>query len=805
MKNLAFINTEYGYSGPGSAFCKNNNGTIDNCYIEVVKQGYDTNGTLYEYCALSAFANLNYGTISNCVSVLPEWSTGQHKAVCQFNYGRIENVYCMGTETETTYSGNSCNGTEVNLVLVTNKTGTLPAITKTGFNATYWTMSVGNRPQFKGIEYALTENGASDYCIIYDDGSTISTEAAQEIQKYFAIAAGVELTLLKKGEYEQLTAHYISVGFTYQLDNITGLWNMTGSGTTGEDELGLGSSGYIVDVVEGNVYIIGFYKGTQPHGTKNGAYAWLAQQFGLTIYSEDSYTIEEGCTDEKLEIINKVEKPDVAAVIGGNSDSYGNTALGYYTINGSGNGLVAGAFGNGIRPFHNFLDFLPQATTQSNESNPNGVEVDINYGTTLGTARKNDFSDGYSYYYDNAYGNRNVYDLCLAQNEATMIPYLLDRMYTLINYSGAGHYKYIAFTHEDGSFWCPHCRKKYAQGNTGYATENEYITAIYTQFMIRLANEMAKDSRFANVSLIMADYGLANKLPVQNNNGVYTLDSGIQAYMTANNLTLPTNLVVAYSYNVVNNYDGAEDFSTAQDAIARWKTVTDRFYLWTYIENYENYFAPFDGLEQIQASMQFAKSCNAEVYYPQGMSGIGTTSIDWGALENYVIAQLAWDVNANVDTLIDNFFDGYYGAAATQMKALYASYKTKMKDLGKTYGFGGTYNLLSKDGVSYISKTCWSQSELEGFLDQIKAAYTALDTAKSNGSIDETTYNELKTRVNVEELTFKYLYIKLYISDAKSYYGASTTSKLKSNFISECQNLGITNFSESTELTTDIF
>ena len=801
VKNLGFINTKYGYSGAGSAFGDANYGTIDNCYIQVVEQGYDSNGALTTYCALSALANTNYGTISNCVTVLPEFGTSEHKAVCQVNYGTLQNIYCMGTEMTLTYT--TGQGTVSNVVLGYNEKNALTDIKNTGFDLAYWNVSVGNRPQFKAVKYSLTSDGVSDYCIIRDSDS-ISVQAAEVIQRYFEEATGIRLTILDKSEYASRTPHYISVGYTYQMNNETGLWNMMGCGTTGEDLLGLGTSGYILDTVDGNVYIVGFAQGANLHGALNGAYAWLGEQFGLELYASDAYYIETECRNEPLEFVNTIAIPDIAAVIGGNSDSYGDESMGYYAMNG-GEGLVAGAYGNNIYPFHNFLGFLPQSMTQSVAGNPAGVTVSLNYGELLGTAPKNNFSDGYSYYFDNAYSNRNVYDLCLSQNQDQLISYLLERMYGLINYSGARHQKYIAFTHEDGSYWCPHCRKKFAAGGTGYATETEYITAEYTKFMIKLANVMKTDSRFNNITLVMAHYGLTSALPVSGTAGSYTMDAGIAQYMSANGLTLPDNLAVIISYSAVNNYAGAEDFSKAQDVFERWQTITDKFLGWTYIENYTNYFAPFDGLEQIQANMQFAKANGVQLYFPQGMSNIGTTSIDWGALENYVISKLRWNVDADVDALIDEFFNHYYGVAAQSMKALYASYKTKMKSLTETYGFGGTYTLLSKDGVNYISTTCWSRTELEGFLNQIKTAYNDILTAKNNGTSTEAEYNELYSRINVEELTFKYMYIKLYSSYARSYYGAITTSSLKKAFVEECKALGVTNFAEGQEITTSIF
>jgi hypothetical protein len=63
----------------------------------------------------------------------------------------------------------------------------------------------------------------------------------------------------------------------------------------------------------------------------------------------------------------------------------------------------------------------------------------------------------------------------------------------------------------------------------------------------------------------------------------------------------------------------------------------------------------------------------------------------------------------------------------------------------------------------------------------------------------------LYSRINVEELTFKYMYVKLYSSYARSYYGATTTSALRRAFVEECKALGVTNFAEGQEISTSIF
>ena len=378
-----------------------------------------------------------------------------------------------------------------------------------------------------------------------------------------------------------------------------------------------------------------------------------------------------------------------------------------------------------------------------------------------------------------------------------MIEAILPRLAASVNMP-SGKAKYIAFTHEDGDFWCPHCRKKFAAGGTGYATETEYITATYTKFMIKLASALKtyNNGAYKDVTILMACYGATTLMPVSGSAGNYSIDSGIASFMSSNSLSLPDNLGVIFSFDVHNNYNGTTSFASIKDVLDRYRTISNKFYMWTYIENSSNYFAPFDGVQQIQDSIKFAKENGAFAYFPQGMNVVGSYSIDWGALENYLLSKLHWDVNADVDTLIDEFFDNYYGNASTAMKSLYSSYKLKMAALNSTYGFGSKYNYMTNGYVNYISTTCWSKAELEGFLNKIGDAQYALYNAYGSGLISEESYSAFIARVNREALTFKYIYIKLYTSDAVDYYSAASASTLRTSFISECKSLGIDYFAE---------
>ncbi len=101
-----------------------------------------------------------------------------------------------------------------------------------------------------------------------------------------------------------------------------------------------------------------------------------------------------------------------------------------------------------------------------------------------------------------------------------------------------------------------------------------------------------------------------------------------------------------------------------------WSKVTDRLYIWHYNTNFAHYLLPFPDFDELAADLP--------MYQRYGVVGVfmeGDGSQGGGAenaeLRSYVMAKLLWDVHADVNRLVDEFLQAYYGQAARPMRAYF--------------------------------------------------------------------------------------------------------------------------------------
>ena len=92
-----------------------------------------------------------------------------------------------------------------------------------------------------------------------------------------------------------------------------------------------------------------------------------------------------------------------------------------------------------------------------------------------------------------------------------------------------------------------------------------------------------------------------------------------------------------------------------------WSKISDNIFIWDYGINFDNFISPFPNFHILQANMQIFKKNNVNMHFSQ--IG-GTKGGDFSELRSYVVAKLLWNVNCNVDSVIQSFLKGYYGQAA---------------------------------------------------------------------------------------------------------------------------------------------
>lgn len=99
--------------------------------------------------------------------------------------------------------------------------------------------------------------------------------------------------------------------------------------------------------------------------------------------------------------------------------------------------------------------------------------------------------------------------------------------------------------------------------------------------------------------------------------------------------------------------------------IEDWGKLSDNILMWDYVVQFRNLISPFPNLRVLQPNIQFFVKNNVRMMFQQGCGGnIG----EFSELRAYIIAKLLWNPNADVDAIMDDFLNGYYGAAGKHLR-----------------------------------------------------------------------------------------------------------------------------------------
>lgn len=113
----------------------------------------------------------------------------------------------------------------------------------------------------------------------------------------------------------------------------------------------------------------------------------------------------------------------------------------------------------------------------------------------------------------------------------------------------------------------------------------------------------------------------------------------------------------------------AEATDTISTAFVRdvkeWSRIASDIIVWDYVIQFPNLVSPFPNLHVLQPNLQFFTENGVNAMFEQGNREVGG---EFAELRSYLISKLLWNPYENVDTLINDFLAGYYGAAAVPIR-----------------------------------------------------------------------------------------------------------------------------------------
>lgn len=217
-----------------------------------------------------------------------------------------------------------------------------------------------------------------------------------------------------------------------------------------------------------------------------------------------------------------------------------------------------------------------------------------------------------------------------------------------------------------------------------------------------------------------------------------------------------------------------------------WSKITDQLYVWHYNTNFAHYLLPFPDFDELAADLAMYKRHGVVGLFMEGaVSGGG--GAENAELRSYVMAKLLWDVTADVNRLVDEFLEAYYGRAAKPMRAYFDLMHRQVRA-----GEGGRHIwIYDPPSAPYLN-----DEFLAGARELFRQAEGAADS-------DAVRARVRKARIGID-------YVEL--TRAKKYtvegewYRPADLDGLKarwSSFLSVLRQFGITNISESSLATED--
>ncbi len=97
-----------------------------------------------------------------------------------------------------------------------------------------------------------------------------------------------------------------------------------------------------------------------------------------------------------------------------------------------------------------------------------------------------------------------------------------------------------------------------------------------------------------------------------------------------------------------------------------WSKICPHLYVWDYITDFSDYINPFPDWFSLAPNLRILQQHGVRGVFEEG--AYGGNGAEMGELRSWVLAQLLWDPKQDDRALINEFLEGYYGAAARPIR-----------------------------------------------------------------------------------------------------------------------------------------
>lgn len=601
-------------------------------------------------------------------------------------------------------------------------------------------------PPIEDTSIDLVKDGKSDYKILIPAVATDTENyASSELIAFFKQATGISLPVVTDANGVDKNGKYLSIGDT-------ALFEESGMQVSLEE---LGNDGFKIQTYGNSVIMNGADEG----GKIYSVYDFMEEQIGFEVYAADEIYVD-SFTDRKLKDFNIKEVPafagrDVHDVVYANNATFATrkrlrgVITSFSTAQGNGSIWSRTLW---CHSTHILLRPSKHLDTHRDWYSTNGK--DICYGTGID---------------DSA-------------NGALMRQTMLESLKYYIEIAPKAKYFMIGLEDDSGSCSCGKCmtaNKKYS----GDSNKMSGTMVVFVNMMARMVKEWlleAHPERANQVIIGMFAYQDSLHPPVEKNpsTGEYTYHPDVVPDDNVMIRFAPISAVYSKPLtDEVVNRDTAE-------VMKGWRALGANMSIWSYSCPFGAYLYPAYNWHNMQDNYRIFLEYGVTDILDQGPRD--STVLPFQAMRDYVQAELMWDVEQDINVLIDKFIDNYYKQAAPYIKEYFNLINANYALMEKTQGYNwyaGPWESRDNALVEFYPK-----AYLNRCLEILDAAKKEVEKIE-DGQLKRT----LMTRLEKEELSPRYIVIEHY----KEYYDNATLRNLFTDFQEDANRLGLSYFKES--------
>jgi len=142
-----------------------------------------------------------------------------------------------------------------------------------------------------------------------------------------------------------------------------------------------------------------------------------------------------------------------------------------------------------------------------------------------------------------------------------------------------------------------------------------------------------------------------------------------------------------------------------------WGKISDNIYLWDYTVDFAHSISPFPNYHVLQPNIQLFVKNKVRAHFQQSNTGAGH---EFSELKSWLLAKLLWNPDAQLDTLVRDFTEGYYGPAGVWVRKYIYHLQDEINKTGEWLDIYGPPNNHAQTFLSEENIRAYRQYFTEG-------------------------------------------------------------------------------------------